>query len=143
MTAQLRFKILDPDTAPPARAHPHDGGVDLASTSTVSIDPGDVVTVRTGVAAAIPAGWVGFLAVRSSMTRRGLQLSNQIGIIDADYRGEILAPILNRSATVQTVEAGARIVQLVVVPCLTGPVAIVNDLDDTGRGSGGFGSTGP
>ena len=88
----------------------------------------------------IPEGYVGFLKTRSSMALIGIDVVG--GVIDSDYRGEVAVILHNTTPSVYNVKAGRRIAQLVILPVFTGPVQIVSDLDATGRGSGGFGSTG-
>ena len=97
--------------------------------------------VRTGVSVEIPEGWVGLVAVRSSVGRRGIVLSNSVAVIDADYRGEILLS-LRATRYGEIVGIGERIAQLVIVPCFTGGVEVVDALSPTVRADGGFGSTG-
>ena len=109
----------------------------------LTIPAGGQVVVPTGLAVAIPEGYVGIVAVRSSMgIRRGITLSNAIGVIDSDYRGEIRVGLTNLSDAPYTVMPGDRVAQLAVVPVVQAALERVEELDDTGRGSGGFGSTG-
>jgi dUTP pyrophosphatase len=106
--------------------------------------------VGTGIYVKIPVGWVGLLVPRSGLSKRGITMTNSIGIIDADYRGEIIASLVYDSladtiAIDQVIERGERIVQLVVLPCPTLSMLIWNgdsEWNDTDRGFGGFGSTG-
>lgn len=103
----------------------------------------DTRLVTTGIACAIPTGHVGLLFIRSSLaTKRGLTLANAVGVIDADYRGEIMVPVHNRGTTRQTINHGDRIAQLVILPIATPELEEVDNLDETVRGVGGFGSTG-
>ena len=105
--------------------------------------PGGQAVVPTGLAVAIPTGYVGILAVRSSMgIRNGVTLSNGIGVIDSDYRGPLGAGLHNLSQTPYTVQPGDRVAQLMVVPVIREQIAGVDELPPTRRGSGGFGSTG-
>lgn len=135
-------QVLDAGLEPPARAHPTDAGVDLRSTIDVTLEPGERRLVPTGVAVAIPVGWVGLVAPRSGLAaRHGLTITNAPGIVDSDYRGEVMATLQATSEQV-TVSRGDRIAQLVVVPCLTAPLVLVDELDPTDRGAAGFGSTG-
>lgn len=107
------------------------------------IPAGGETLIPTGIAVAIPAGYVGILAVRSSMgIRHGVALSNGIGVIDSDYRGPLRVGLHNFREQPYTVEPGDRIAQLLVIPVLCPEVEIVPELPETERGAGGFGSTG-
>ena len=109
----------------------------------LTIPPGGQAVVPTGLAVAIPTGYVGILAVRSSMgIRNGVTLSNGIGVIDRDYRGPLGAGLHNLSQTPYTVQPGDRVAQLMVVPVIREQIEVVEELPPTQRGSGGFGSTG-
>ena len=109
----------------------------------VTLPPGGRALLPTGLAAAIPAGHVGLLAVRSSMgIRHGVTLSNGVGVIDSDYRGPLGAGLHNLSQTPYTVQPGDRVAQLMVVPVIREQIEVVEELPPTRRGSGGFGSTG-
>lgn len=111
--------------------------------SPVTIPPGGQVMIPTGIAAAIPEGYVGIMAVRSSMgIRHGVTMSNGIGVIDSDYRGPISAGLYNLSEKPYTVEPGDRIAQLLIVPVLRPEIELAEELPATERGAGGFGSTG-
>lgn len=125
------------------RGSEYSAGLDLRSVGKILIEPGETVKISTGIAISIPHGYVGLLFVRSSIgIKRGLTLANCVGVIDSDYRGEILGALTNTSDKIQIIEANERVVQLVVVPCLLDNVEIVEKLDETDRGEGGFGSTG-
>jgi dUTP pyrophosphatase len=135
-------KALDTELEPPSRAHPNDAGVDLRSTVDAAIPAGGRVVVGTGVAVAIPVGWVGLVCPRSGLAaHEGLTITNAPGVVDSDYRGEIKV-ILQATDHAVTIDRGDRIAQLVVVPCHLGEWIRVDDLDDTTRGAGGHGSTG-
>ena len=109
----------------------------------VVIPPHGRVLIPTGIAAAIPEGYVGILANRSSMgVKHGITLANSIGVIDSDYRGQIHAALYNTTDTPYTVRPGDRIAQLMVVPVMCPPIRVVEELPETARGAGGFGSTG-
>jgi dUTP pyrophosphatase len=104
---------------------------------------GGEALIPTGIAAAIPEGCVGILAVRSSMgIRHGVAMSNGIGIIDSDYRGPLRVGLHNFRDTEYVVEPGDRIAQLLILPVLRPEVEVVSELSETARGAGGFGSTG-
>lgn len=98
--------------------------------------------VGTGVRVAIPDGNVGLVFIRSSMGKRGIKLANSVGVIDADYRGEIKLALVSHGPNYQHLERGTRVAQLVIVPCYMGGIEHVEWLDETARGDGGFGSTG-
>lgn len=138
------YQRISPDVPHPARATPGSAGLDLTSTypATIHISPGATHHIHTGIRVAIPERHVGLLFVRSSLgVKRGLVLANGTGVIDLDYRGEIIAVLHNTSNGVQAIEAGERVAQLVVVPYWAGEL-IEGNLDTTQRGAGGFGSTG-
>ena len=118
-------------------------GADLYAIEDTVIAPGQTVLVHTGLAMEIPAGYGGFIYARSGLaTKQGLAPANKVGVIDADYRGEIMVALLNHSKEARTVAAGERIAQLVIAPFLRAEFEVQKELSDTVRGSGGFGSTG-
>ena len=134
--------VVDPQY-PPTRAHSDDAGLDLMATTTKRIDPHSNELIGTGVKVAIPQDHVGLLFPRSSMgAKHDLGLANDVGVIDAGYRGEIKVALQNRGRVSQLVRAGDRIAQLVIVPIMTPRFKIVESLGTTKRGEGGFGSTG-
>lgn len=138
------MRRLRPDAVLPVRQHPDDAGLDLCAVAPVRIAPGERATVPTGLAVAIPAGFAGVVTPRSGLAaRHGLTLVNTPGIVDAGYRGELRVLLLNtdREATFEAA-AGERIAQLLVVPVALPAVEEVEDLGETVRGAGGFGSTG-
>ena len=146
MNIPMKIKKLHPDAILPAYASAGAAGADLhvlADKEGVTVGAGQTVLVHTGVALAIPEGYVGLVYARSGMaTKRGLAPANKVGVIDSDYRGEIMVALHNHGDTAQTVAAGDRIAQLVIAPVVTAAFEEVEDLDDTDRGAGGFGSTG-
>lgn len=110
---------------------------------TVTIDPGATVFIPTGLAMEIPAGYAGLIYARSSLgAKRGLAPANKVGVIDSDYRGEFMVALHNHGSVAQAVAHGERIAQLLVTPVITPGFVQVQALEDTDRGSGGFGSTG-
>ena len=137
---------LAPGATAPTRATEGSAGYDLTA---YFEDPDDfelitnneAITARTGVSVAIPTGYVGLVHVRSSLGAKGLMLANGTGVIDSDYRGEILLKLTARNYPV-VIDHGDRIAQLVIVPILTPELEQVETLDTTERGTGGFGSTG-
>lgn len=141
---QLRIKRLDSKLPLPAYAHEGDAGLDLYAAEAVVIEPGQRALVPTGIAVAIPEGYAGFVQPRSgSAIRSGLSLVNSPGLIDAHYRGEIKAIAINLDPENPiSIERGDKIAQLVIVPIARCVLDEVDELDDTARGEGGFGSTG-
>ena len=109
----------------------------------VTIAPGETVLIPTGLAMEIPVGYAGLIYARSGLSvKRGLAPANKVGVIDADYRGEFMVALLNHGKQMQTVDHGERIAQLVITPVFTPGFLEVDELSDTARGTGGFGSTG-
>jgi len=109
----------------------------------IVIEPHDTLLIGTGIAAAVPSGYVGLLFARSGLaTKRALRPANCVGVIDADYRGEIKVALHNDSDIQQFIEPHERIAQLSLIPYLTINIKEVSELDETERGMGGFGSTG-
>ncbi len=140
---QVKLKKLDERAILPTRGSTAAAGLDLYALDGVTVGAGETVLVHTGIALAIPEGYAGFIYARSGIaTKRGLAPANKVGVIDADYRGEIMVALHNHSMTEQTVDAGERVAQLVVAPFLSVELDVVEALDETERASGGFGSTG-
>jgi dUTP pyrophosphatase len=138
---QLKFKRLDPAARLPTRGSAGAAGLDLYAAEGLTIRPGGRAAVRTGLAAAIPAGFYGRVAPRSGLAvRHGIDVL--AGVIDSDYRGEILCALVNHGDRPFEVEPGARVAQLVVEAIATPEPAWAEDLPETVRGAGGFGSTG-
>lgn len=126
----------------PVRAHEADAGADLKAARDVAIRRGDTAKVSTGVRVSIPEGCFGLLAARSSLCGRGLMMLNGVGIIDSGYTGEVQVPLANIGNRMQRVAAGERVAQLVILPCELPTFRRVDELEETERGEGGFGSTG-
>ena len=109
----------------------------------VTIAPGETKLIHTGIAMEIPVGFAGLIYARSGLaTKRGLAPANKVGVVDSDYRGEIMVALHNHSTTEQSVAPGERIAQMVIAPFLTAEFEEKQELSDTVRGEGGFGSTG-
>ncbi|HST52339.1 MAG TPA: dUTP diphosphatase [Pyrinomonadaceae bacterium] len=141
MPDQLRFKKLHPDARLPTRGSAHAAGLDLCSVERVTLAPRARAAVRTGLAVAIPTGFYGRVAPRSGLAvRQGLD--TLAGVIDSDYRGEILCALVNHGDAPVSIEPGARIAQLVIERIALPEAVWAADLDETERGAGGFGSTG-
>ncbi len=140
---EIQIKKIHPDAVLPRYGSADAAGADLCSVEEVTIAPGETKLVPTGLSMAIPQGFGGFIFARSGLaTKRGLAPANKVGVIDADYRGEILVALYNQGQETQTLEKGERIAQMVFLPCPQGTFQEVITLDETVRGEGGFGSTG-
>ena len=141
----LRFKRLDPRAVIPAYQSEQAAGLDLHAVldEPVQISAGEILMVPCGFAMSIPAGWEAQVRPRSGLaTKNGISMPNSPGTIDADYRGEVKVPLINLGKQDFTVEGGMRIAQMVIAPVARVVVEEVEDLDETDRGGGGFGSTG-
>ena len=143
---QLKIKRTDPRAALPSRATGGSAGMDLRAVldEALCVHPGGRVSVPTGIAIGLPsAETVGLVFARSGLAvKHGLALSNGVGVIDSDYTGEIRVGLVNLSDTAYTIEPGERIAQLVIAPVLLPEIVETDELDQTARGAGGFGSTG-
>jgi dUTP pyrophosphatase len=140
----LRVRRLDRQAKLPTRAYPGDAGLDLYALETAVLEPGQRLSVPTGIAVEIPDGQAGLVLPRSGLAARfGIALVNAPGLIDAGYRGEVRVLLLNtdRDSSV-TIDAGDRIAQLVLVRVQTPDVLEVEALELSERGAGGFGSSG-
>jgi len=131
--------------APPAYETEHAAGMDLryAGAKPLILEPGEWLTAPTGIKIAIPAGYEGQVRPRSGLAvKRGIGLINSPGTIDADYRGEILVPLINFGHAIVSLERGTRIAQLVIAPVARAVWRPVEALNSSARGEGGFGHTG-
>ena len=141
MSERLLFKRLHPEARLPSRGSARAAGLDLCAIERVTLAPGGRAAVRTGLAVDIPEGFYGRVAPRSGLAvRHGIDVL--AGVIDADYRGEILCALVNLGGESFEIEPGARVAQLVVEAIATPEPAWADDLEETERGAGGFGSTG-
>lgn len=140
----LRIKRLDADLPLPDRAHPDDAGIDLYAATDLELAPGRRQLVGTGIAIALPVGTVGLIHPRSGLAARaGLSIVNTPGTVDAGYRGEIKVCLINHDPdTAISISRGDRIAQLIVQRVELPRVVEVDELDDTARGAGGYGSSG-
>jgi len=139
--AALYFKRLDPRATLPTRGSPSSAGLDLYAIEDLSILPGKRVLARTGLAVAVPAGFYGRVAPRSGLAvKNGLDVL--AGVIDSDYRGEVCCALLNTGEETLTLEQGSRLCQLIIEQIITPAPQWADELDETARGAGGFGSTG-
>ena len=141
----IAVKKLSPKAILPTYGSAEAAGADLYACleESVTIAPGETAWIPTGLALEVPKGCAGLIYARSSLgVKRGLAPANKVGVIDSDYRGEIRVVLLNHGKTSQTVEHGERIAQMIITPVLTPLYQQVEELTDTSRGTGGFGSTG-
>lgn len=142
---KIRIKRLRDGAKLPTYGSEYASGADLYACldAEVTIEPGKTAWIPTGIAMEIPVNCAGLIFARSSMgAKRGLAPANKVGVIDPDYRGEVQVVLHNHSGETQTVAPGERIAQLVVVPVFTPGFVEAEELSDTLRGEGGFGSTG-
>ena len=141
----VRFKKINPNASIPTYGSSYAAGCDLSACidQAISIPPHTTIKVPTGLAIELPENTVGLIYARSGMaTKRHLAPANKVGVIDADYRGEIIVALHNHSEEAKTIEVGERIAQLVVAPFYHVEFEEVDELSETVRGEGGFGSTG-
>lgn len=141
----IHVKKLSPNAILPTYGSAGAAAADLYACldAAVTIGPGETVFIPTGLSMEIPAGCAGLIYARSSLgAKRGLAPANKVGVIDSDYRGEIKVVLLNHSGSEQVVVPGERIAQMIITPVLTPAYEEVEELTDTNRGTGGFGSTG-
>lgn len=141
----IAVKKVRPNAILPTYGSRDAAGADLYACldASVTIEVGETVFIPTGLAMEVPKGCAGLVYARSSLgAKRGLAPANKVGVIDSDYRGEISVVLHNHGKVAQTVSPGERIAQLVITPVLTPVYEEAEELTDTGRGTGGFGSTG-
>jgi dUTP pyrophosphatase len=141
---QILVRRLDPDLPLPSYAHPGDAGADLVTTIDIDLAPGERALIPTGIAIALPEGYVALIHPRSGLAaRHGISIVNTPGTVDAGYRGEIKVLLINhdRTESVQ-LSRGDRIAQLVIQRFERAAFIAVDDLPDSSRGAGGYGSTG-
>ena len=145
MNVQVNFKKLDERATVPTYGSEFSAGADLYAVcdGDVVIEPGKTVLIHTGLAMEIPVGCGGFIFARSGLaSKKGLAPANKVGVVDSDYRGEIIVALHNHGTVAQTVESGERVAQFVITPVLTPAYEAAEELSDTARNQGGFGSTG-
>lgn len=141
----INVKKLDDRAILPTYGSEFSAGADLYACldEPVTIEPLSAVLIHTGLAMEIPVGYAGLIYARSGLaTKKGLAPSNKVGVVDADYRGEIMVSLFNHSKEARVVEHGERIAQLVIAPFISASWNVVDELCETARGEGGFGSTG-
>ncbi len=147
---ELKIKALSPkigrELPLPSYATSGSAGMDLRACldGPVTLKPGERVKVPTGFAISLPGPeWVAYLFARSGLgIKSGITIPNCVGVLDSDYRGEIIVALVNLSDAEYTVQPGDRIAQMVIMPVVQATVTLVDELDETARGAGGFGSTG-
>ena len=142
---KINVKLLRDGAMLPTYGSSEAAGADLYACleAPVTIEPGKTVFVPTGFAMEVPKGCAGLIYARSGLAcKRGLAPANKVGVIDSDYRGEVIVALHNHGTAPQTIASGERIAQLVITPVYTPGFCQVAELDDTQRGCGGFGSTG-
>lgn len=141
----IRVKKLNEKAILPTYGSAEAAGADLYACleEPVTVAPGETAWIPTGIALEVPKGCAGLVYARSSLgVKRGLAPANKVGVIDSDYRGQIHVVLLNHGKTEQTIQHGERIAQFLITPVLTPAYEETEELSDTGRGAGGFGSTG-
>ena len=141
----VKIKKLSDAATVPTYGTEYSAGADLYNLAgeTVTIPAHSTHLIHTGISMQIPEGYCGLIFARSGLaSKRGLAPANKVGVIDADYRGEIMVALHNHTDRTQTVEGGERVAQLAIVPFLKASFELADELSDTVRGEGGFGSTG-
>lgn len=145
MQYDVRIKKLRENAVVPTYGSEFAAGADLyaAVEESVTIEANETKLIPTGIAMEIPVGYAGFIYARSGLaSKKGLAPANKVGVVDADYRGEVMVALHNHGKVEQTIEAGERIAQMVIAPFITANFIESENLEDTVRGAGGFGSTG-
>ena len=141
--SECQVKKLNDYAKLPTRGSAEAAGYDLYSTDEVIIKPGETMPIHTGIAIALPKNTFGGIYARSGMAiNRGLRPANCVGVVDSDYRGEVIVALHNDSTEEQRIHVGDRIAQLIIHEYRTVEMSFADNLDDTARGRGGFGSTG-
>ena len=143
--SNICVRRIHPNAVLPTYGSAEAAGADLYACldAPVTIEPGQTAWIPTGLALEIPKGCAGLIYARSGMAcKRGLAPANKVGVIDSDYRGPVTVVLHNHGAADQTISHGERIAQMVITPVLTPAYEVADNLSDTGRGQGGFGSTG-
>ena len=142
---KIRIKKISENAVIPTYGTEFSAGADIYALldSDIEIQPSETVMIKTGLQLEIPEGYAGFIYPRSGISvKRGLAPANKVGVIDSDYRGEVMVALHNHSSVIQKVEKGERIAQLIIAPYIHADFIEADELDNTARGDGGFGSTG-
>ncbi len=138
---ELKVKKLSPDATLPSYSHPGDAGMNMYANETVTIQPGEAVKIKSGIAMEIPEGYVGLMWDRSGLSTNH-KIKSLGGVIDSGYRGESLYGLINLGTEPYTVEKGHKVIQMLIQKVETVQIVEVETLSDTSRGENGFGSTG-
>ena len=141
----VKVKKLKEEAVLPTYGSEFSAGADLYACieDSISLEPSETRLIPTGLSMEIPVGYAGLIYARSGLaSKKGLAPANKVGVVDSDYRGEIMVALHNHSKEIQTLEPKERIAQLVIAPFLKAEFEVVDTLEETKRGSGGFGSTG-
>ena len=139
----VKFRKIDPAAILPSYAHPGDAGMDVRSVEELVVEPGGRKLVRTGLVMMLPPGYEAQVRPRSGLAlKNGVTVLNTPGTIDEGYRGEVGVILANLGAEPFRVEKGAKIAQIVIAPCPGAEIVETAEVDETARGTGGFGSTG-
>lgn len=142
---KIKIKKITKTAITPKRGSEYAAGYDLYADieGPVEIGPNETQLISTGISLEIPVGYAGLIYARSGLaTKKGLAPANKVGVVDADYRGTVMVALHNHSKDIKTIEPGERIAQIVVTPFLNCEFVECQELSDTVRGNGGFGSTG-
>ena len=142
---EVKIRKLNPEAVVPTYGSVYSAGADLyaCEDGDITIAPGETRLIHTGLSLEIPEGFGGFIYARSGLaSKKGLAPANKVGVVDADYRGEVMVALHNHSSAEQTVAKGERVAQLVIAPFLKAEFIVSEELSSTARGEGGFGSTG-
>lgn len=143
---KVNFKKLDANAHAPTYGSDYAAGADLYALTngeTLKFAPNQTILVHTGLAVEVPDGYAGLIYARSGIaSKRGLAPANKVGVVDSDYRGEVMVALHNHSGVEQEIADGERIAQFVIAPFLKADFCECEELSDTVRGEGGFGSTG-
>ncbi|MBQ3017755.1 MAG: dUTP diphosphatase [Clostridia bacterium] len=142
---RVNIKKLNENAIIPTYGSEYAAGADLYACidEDVVILPGETKLIKTGIAIELPIGYAAFIYARSGLaSKRGLAPANKVGVVDCDYRGEIMVALHNHSKIEQSISKGERIAQMVIAPYITAEFDVVDELSETVRGAGGFGSTG-
>ena len=145
LSEKINIKKLNENAVIPTYGSEFSAGADLYAVldAPASLNPGETILIHTGIAMEIPVGYAGLIYARSGLaSKKGLAPANKVGVVDADYRGEIMVALHNHNTVPVSIEPGERIAQLVITPFLKGVFNPVDELSETVRGEGGFGSTG-
>ena len=145
MNGEVKIRKLDERAVIPSLGSEYAAGADLYAVldENLIIKSHETVLIHTGIAMEIPVGYAGMIFARSGLaTKKGLAPANKVGVVDADYRGEIMVALHNHTEEDQSIEHGERIAQMVIMPYYKANFVETDELSDTQRGAGGFGSTG-